>query len=471
MKKLSRNPSWSIWLLLIFIALATALLDFFTPLTGDDLSFHSFMLRKDNILHGIASFFLGHYLGCNGRFLDFLGPAIYEVLPPGVGSLLMGLMAALYFYALLLASRLIRPRGVAASFLVVAVMLAILPWWDWMWLRVCQFNYLWSATFALIFVAWFGNATRWWPLAVVGFLAASAHELTGVSLCGAYAVYLFTRRRYRALARPDWCALASLPLGTLFVIASPALYFRLGQEVEAYPYGPLVLSTLSVVVLLLVVIAVMLCSPSGRHRLSLLWATPWAVCVLVAVFSSVVVIYSDIPGRTGWVSQSFAAVSLVLLMPHPHIRRLTASLIICVSAIWIAVHYCVSVCEQCRVAQEMSRVLEAYIAADSPYVVFDATDRYEVNPLTLWRVKGVPDADDSWLRHVYAVTYASADRPFVILTPKGRVIDALPPQAVRFDDDSFLVGDSVINATCVDSVFIISPLIVDPGDVRPVPLP
>ena len=104
--------------LIVIIALATALLDYFTPLMGDDMAKWTAMGadRTESFPERQAISFIGaQYFGCNGRVFDAFGPLIVNLLPPVLASALMGLMTGLFFYVMCLAADVFRPGRVTLA--------------------------------------------------------------------------------------------------------------------------------------------------------------------------------------------------------------------------------------------------------------------------------------------------------------------------------------------------------------------
>lgn len=411
---------------LALVALCSGMLDYFTPCMGDDLMFRTQLGGDDYRMPNrrTLSFILAHICGCNGRILDYLGPVIINLLPRFAAAVVMGVMAAVFYASVLYASGLPRRHYMALTLVLMAVTLAVMPWWDSMWLRVCQFNYQWSTAFGLLAVTAFFRGTEgragWLRLAglfALAFLAGGSHEQVGLSLIGAFTVFVIFQFRRLQLDRRRYTLLAGLLAGALMPVAAPAFWLRLGGGTQRQEMWTLLWTTLPVVMLMLLTITALLCSYRGRKFLSGLTDGIWLVLVLSAVFSSLIAIFSGIPGRTGMFAEACALTALARMLIHSrrHCGRQLAVLAGVGSVAFIAVHFIVSVHWQSKLYDQYRTVTDRYRHSADGIVFADITNRYDVSPLTLLRVKGVPDADDVWLLHALEIANRNDNLQLVII--------------------------------------------------------
>ena len=260
MKRHTRNSTVAIALLVI--AAGSGLLDYFTPMTGDDLMFWNALGLHDYTApdRSTVSFILAHIFGCNGRLFDYMGPIITNLPPRWLSSVLMGAMAGVFFFSVLFAARVPSRRHTAFSLALLAVTLAVMPWWDSMYLRVCQFNYPWAAAFCLLFIGFFfrdasapQGRLRLWALLFLGICAGASHEQAGVALCAAFLWWCFVGKRYRRLSLRRKYMLAGLLAGSLLSAGAPSIWARASAAAPGQSFGLLVATTLPVLMVFLLV--------------------------------------------------------------------------------------------------------------------------------------------------------------------------------------------------------------------------
>ena len=497
MKRHTRNSIVSIALLVI--AAGSGLLDYFTPMTGDDL-----MFWKALGLHGYTapdrstvSFILAHIFGCNGRLFDYMGPIITNLPPRWLSSVLMGAMAGVFFFSVLFVARVPSRRHTAFSLALLAVTLAVMPWWDSMYLRVCQFNYPWAAAFCLLFIGFFfRNASapqgrlRLWALLFLGICVGASHEQSGVAMCAAFFWWCMIGKRYRRLSLRRKYMLAGLLAGTVLSAGAPSIWARASAAAPGQSFGLLVATTLPVLMVLMLVCAVMLATVGGRRYLKRRLAGAWGVLAVCAVVSGAIAVASGVPGRTGFLPESCSIVALAIMALDLHVRviRPVAAVVSAVSMLWIVAHFSAAIAEQRRVGHEFDDVLEAYVASPDGIVYYDITGRYDVSPLALNRVKGVPDADDYWARHSISEAYGTPEKIFAVLPSCFRggleamadsvvhgataVYASRPDGCVLTEDDVLLrsypgpAPQAVYSARMADGreIWIATPRVRDPGD-------
>lgn len=496
MKSSGRYNLLLLLLPIVIIGIGSGLLDYFTPAMGDDLAKWN-ALGLGSYTHpdrSTISFLAAQYFDCNGRIFDGLGPALTYLLPRDIAAALMGTMTAVYFAFLAAAAGLWHRKRVAAADAIILIALLTLPWWDYMSLRVCQFNYLWSTAFALATVYFYfrtdirNNFCNLSALLICGGLAAASHEQTGIALSAVFLPLSFSLLLNRSLAKTRASIAIGVALGTIFSISSPALWNRNAEFVRDADTGELLIGTLPFTLLLLIIIIGMSLTRTGRTKLRQLAATSWSAYVAIAVISGLIAVYSTTPGRTGWLPESMAMVALAIMLLD--FRRRLSSIwtsVLCISALsLITAHYVVAIKWQYRVGREYNEVIEMYRTSTDGIVYLDATRDTDVPKIALGRVKAVPDADDLYLLEVIRSSYKQ-NHPLTILpeafkgqlnsfsdslTITGYTLYRQAPMTVWFTNPAgnrlSLTADSrvlsLIKAPDGSDIYLASPLIIDPGD-------
>lgn len=429
----------AVGVLICLMAVATGVLDWLTPLMGDDLSkWHR--LGGEGFAHpdrSTLSFMAGHFMGSNGRLMDMLGPVVAAWLPHWLMSLLMAGMGGVYFYSLAVASRLNGKAYAPLCMMLLGIALGILPWWDYMWLRVCQFNYMWGSAFCLLTVVFLLNPIKkesrgsFWvmPLmCVVGFMAASSHEQNAVALSAGVIVWLFVKRHGLRLKYLQKLLLASVFVGSVLPFASPNFWNRSSESVPYFTVMEILTTTLPLVCVLVVTLAVMCVSRKGRGMLRDLTGKGLVIYVVMAAAAGGVAVLSGVPGRTGWLAESASLVALAWI-----VREFDFGAMRKVSYVgsWLAVafimgHYSISIMSQYKANKEYGRMVEEVRTSKDGVVYGDFTPRKDFPDICLDRIKGVPDNDDSHLCRVLSSALRHDGVPVVIL-----------PEALRGRLDSF----------------------------------
>lgn len=436
---------------LLLIALASAALDYFLPQTGDDLSFWYFLGLDDYTLPNrkSISFILAHIFGCNGRIFDYMGPVIINLLPRAIAAAVMGAMGGLFFFSILLASGVPKRNYAGFAMGMILFTLAVMPWWDSLWMRVCQFNYTWGTTFCLLTIYLFfqekegGKRLTFWALALLGVCAGGAHEQTGVAMSAAFVLWGIYHKNYKSLTYYQKALAGGLFFGTFLTIAAPAIWHRAAEETHHEPITALILTTLPLFAVLLAVILVCLTFRRGRGFIKVCAAeNGWSVIVMAGAFSAVVALASGIPGRTGIFSEACAIVALSQMLLHSNCRiRRVGSGILCSAALLLVIaHFAVSIATERKLYGEHEEMVKAYAKSADGVIYQDFTSRYEVSPLTLNRVKGLPDADDAWSVKVLSEVYRTDGHPLIVLPTAFRgTLDSLT--------DSIAIGRTTVYAT------------------------
>ncbi|MDE7426704.1 MAG: hypothetical protein K2M79_02765 [Muribaculaceae bacterium] len=465
-------------LLITIIAIGTGILDYFTPLMGDDLSkwmamggeSEQFSLRK------AISFLAANYFGCNGRIFDAVGPVLFTVLPKAVFACLIGVMTGWFFIAIAMAAGIFKAheRTIACGFITIT--LFSLPWWDSMFMRVCHYNYIWSSAFALYYIYfWFHGfmPKRFGHLILFSFglLTGCFHEQTGISLCCVFTLMLIISRCQK------WklSMYIGLLFGTFLTVASPGFWRRNSSIITDSERIELIFTTVPwVVILIFITLYIVL----RRNKYMNVVKTPEYITYLcTALLTSAIAIYSTVPGRTGWLAECLALVALYKLIIYTRVKiiQFFRILINSLCFIIIIIHFSVSVFWQLKMSQEYDRAMTEYQNSRNGIVRMSYTSRMDVSPLTLYRVKGLPDGDDTYILSLWE-RFFNPHKPLVLIDPTFNVSDSVPYPCFKvynsiqdtiticvspFDKQKNVVTEFEEDST---KLYLIQPLIIDPGD-------
>lgn len=481
MKKLN-----AVTLTLLFLSVAAAVLDWFTPAMGDDLSFWARLGLEDYTWpdRSTLSYIAGHLTGCNVRIFDTFGPVVINLLPRVLASAIMGLMAGFYFLTLLKTAGLPSRRHTTISLAVLAFTVAVLPWWDSMWMRVCDFNYLWSAAFTLLFISEFvrpqGNLResrmRIAAMFLLGVAAAGSHEVAALSIWGAGVLWWIPNHRGYPLFARRKALLAGAAAATVMHFVMPALWLRMNQGEYRFPVGETILLSVPVMAALVVIVLIMMLFRRRRRTIRELWKGKWGFLVATGFASSLVVIASGSAGRTGIPAEScaIAAFAIMLLRSGIRIGRAPAVIVSAGCIAFICVHYAVSIVWQKKLGDEFREFTEDFRNSPDGIVYGDYLHRTDAPAIALDRVKGVPDADD-WYMEVITRAYRTGSAPPVVLPTafRGRLetfTGVLTDGTVTVCNSSAEVhpgpGDNVTRTVTASGreITIVRPGFRDPGD-------
>lgn len=399
---------------LAIIAFGSAALDFYLPPVHDDLSFYTYLglenYRFPN--RSTLSFIIGHFEGCNGRFFDFMGPVFINLLPRALAAAVMGSMVALFFYSLLLLVNIPCKKHTAFSISFLTFSFAVLPWWDSMFLRVCQFNYLWAATFSLLFFFFFfrdnnnlNNYSRL-GLLLIAFFAGSSHEQFGISVAGALGAYACFKHNYRRFSRFQWQLSIALAAGVLFVLSSPNLWHRTSTLNNGYPLFDILFTTFPLFLILLATLGVLACKGSVSRFVS----PSDFVMIGAALFSAIIAVVAGVPGRTGWLAESVALIILakLILSTKIFIKPFWATFASSLSLIFLCSHFFFSIQYQARGYDDYFKMKRYFIANPDGIVFLDYMHRFDPPAITLCRTRGIYPMYDSWSPLVFTRAFGDS---------------------------------------------------------------
>lgn len=428
-EKIKWNLGWQVWILLGVVAIAFTLLNMFTPVTGDDLFNWDVLGRDDfNLFSRKSVSFIGaRYVGCNGRILDIVGPLFFNGLPHVIVSIVMGIMASFYFYIVIAACRFSGKNNVTAAIFVISLLLLLLPWWDGMWLLVCQTNYIWSTAFGIFFILLYSgkidkNENGWYLLlyVVLGFLAGSSHEETGLSvLCGITALLVFTPA-YRKMNGRRIALLVSLIFGFIFCMSSPYIWQRAASSIIKTSVPEMVITTLPMVALLVAVLIVTSLTKTGRKFIFGLLSSPWTSFVAVSLAGAIITLYSGIVGRTGWLPETSSVIALFLMLEPLKLKVSRSFAVLASSLMMTAITLCLvlTVVYQYRLKRQYTEVLADYVESVEGLVFKDVYSSEDYPWYVLKNIQGVPDADDLYLLDIMARAYRTDSAMLTLLPPE-----------------------------------------------------
>lgn len=486
-----------ILILIVSVGLLWAIAMYHTPMTGDDLGKYCNLhdAINEHNLFGIIYYMGRHVLGCNARLGDVLCPPLMFFLPVWLRSLVSGVGIATFFLVACQLAGLLKRNYTSSALLLTATLGLILPFWDSMTLYVCQFGYIWSAIFGILFLILFFNNLpdgKWWVLVflALGWLAGEMHESVGVPLCcGMLWYFIVNRKDVQRIDKQHKTLLLGLAIGTFIIFLSPAFWHRVESDSE--PNDTLLILALKntgITLILGIVIAIGLIVPRWRASMWLRLKGKWGVIAIAALTGMAISEFSGIVGRPGWFSQTLAVIDIWLLMcdtkKSSHVLMPTLATLGALGLMWVNLMFCIW---QVKMGNESAKALALYKASTNGQIYMDRTSLNDVPAITLGRVHGMPDADDIWLLKVYRDCYGDTtklmrvlptalegtSRPDTIQLPKDMSVIRDLPKGVRqydlFDIPLILDGMYTLTKfTIGDTIFYFrTPIELQPGDRLP----
>lgn len=507
-----------IMIVIIGICYAVALNNF--VFTGDDLSY---LTRWNEAVdkQGWLSwpyFCITHWLDTNGRMANMLTPLFLSFLPKLLTDIFMGVFMSLLLWNVLKIVGLIQAKrqslkgdvSIFLSVVLLALLMFTLPWWDSLLLYDCWLNYPVALCIGLMVVNLLRGRERNLLMTVFicffSFIAGAMHEACGIALsAGLIAYYVISNRR--SDKKKKWIA-TSYITGSIFVLLSPGIWKRFGTSNAEVGIFEVLITSDFYLLLLLLIISVSLLTEGGRRRLSQMVGSRWIIFVVAATVSGCFSAVSGIIGRTGFFSQVFSLIAIFMYFSHfslsqrkKNVRGIT--LFICLLVMIHSVGFAVY---QRRAGRELSDAVKSYSASADGLVFMDYMRDEDVPWWLLNKVRGVPDDDDLWIKHTIEQFYHSDSLKFVILPKMIKNIDMnsvkssmkfgryiitphCPENSVKvktFENlDLILSADSCVDKECDMSgdeddsckkyvvtpfskdgcsMYLLSPLYVDPGD-------
>lgn len=470
-----RCATWHLWQwTLLLISVSAFFVFLWSPYQGDDLAYRS-AFQGANPAYDSWLYYpiwaARHWLHSNGRLANLMTPALFALPRPIVVILCTTALWLMYRLSIKIAGEDNSPM------ILIAGIFFLLPWWDSIFIFDCQTNYVWSSVAILaIYIILYEKDYPLWLGIPVCFLGAMMHESATVSLIAGIIGYVVINKW-----RPDKnhsILICFLCAGAIFTIFAPGIILRASSEkVPNDPWLWLLLKSDFIALFLWIIIIYFSFSPKNRKKLSFIFKTPLCVLAIGAFVEMIISVQSGIVGRSGWFAELFAIIVLVRWLgfrDNPIISSgiLTLILQVAISCpIW-----------QFKVWKDFKNFEKEYTESSDGIVFLDAIRDTDIpTVLTLNRMRGLPDPDDSYLRWCYALYYRK-DMKFPVIIPKeakgmtndtilsnGDIVLTKFPENVRLTKDEPQVTLTQINGMDYviqpfDDMFHLSPRIIDPGD-------
>lgn len=430
---------WSGWLTaltaFIFAVWYAAL-----PYQGDDLSYQATFASAEGLGHGIwplyklPSFVAHHWLYVNGRFANDLAALFLGLFPQRLCALMAGGMTGLMLMMVLQHAGIWCRKGwQTLATVVIGIYMFIFPWWDTMLYIDCNFNYVWSTALPLVFLWLLWNPqlltgagkTAFFGVVVFAFLAGGMHEAATAPLCAGLLWWVWQAHAWRGLPRRSRVLMVMFFAGAAVVALSPGILMRassLGRPDDVLPV--LLLKSVPFTLVLIVWLLVeLLRSRLSRRRLWLRMRTRWGVWIVASLASMCLVALGGIVGRSGWFSQTYAIIAMVLLLRRTRWRvgERSGAVVSAVIALLIIVHGA-TLSVRLFKAGNADRAMRAAIAGSNDNCVFFDLPKGDDEPWwTLGRVR-VMKPYDTYTRHFIGFWYGKDFQP-VILPRAAAAID------------------------------------------------
>lgn len=462
------------------LALTSALLTLLMPLQGDDLIFSRSVAQTGWKWMPI------HWLTTNGRLADILGPALLLNLPAWIRALLDAIATAALYLLMVRAAGFTFRRNALQALTIMLAGVALLPWWDSMFLMVCRFSYPWATALAMLFLFVFFRAkppTGSLAGFLLGWLAGGCHEACGLPLlagaAAAFCMPLFRRDRLRK------AMLGGLIAGTATVVCSPALWQRFGSDAQPDD-SPAMLALKSVPAVLLLALTLVALLLFRKKTICRIFSNPATTCAIVASMAgAAIALRSGVVGRSGFFAGAFAIVALGRIW-RICCGEISGHLSLTLMAMLLIEMHCgATVTDAILYRSDFRQFDQLYSQSNDGVVMMNPRSDRSAAIFALRRVRGVPDADDVWLRKALSIA-SGKPAPIIVpnelatagslplAAPDGRIVDRLSnvviptvqvvSDGIVFEMDSskrFVVERFVWHG---DSLVMLTPLTPDPGD-------
>ena len=436
------------------------------------------------------------WLTGNGRFGDMAGNLLLAHAPMWLLASLSAIMQGL-FYLMAMTISFPRKNAVMARLMVLAMIMFAFPWWDSFFLFVCRINYIWSAALTMLslYMTLFRQkelkASWCWVLVPVALIAGWGHEACGLPTAAGILLYFYYSKRLGSLPKTNRWILIALIVGGILSITSPCSYTRLGSgHMPDDPVMVLLLKSSFIALALILAIGAACCSDSSRKKLMSLCHTPWIVLATASFGSMLFVAIGGIVGRSGLFSQIFGLIAICILIRElfgdNSFSKESPTAIIASTVIFIIMtaHECGVCAYQMKANSELKQCRQLYEASHDGVIYASPMQRNQFPWWTLRKNKACVDNDDFWYIEVYDHRLGHDKKHYRILPESLHTLSSDEADSVHLNaegwiektkpnvtsDGNILIRDgeqyTVVEFTTSkgDTLYYISPRIVDPGD-------
>lgn len=463
------------------IVIGSFFLFLWSPYQGDDLGYRSVLEGANPFTQWGGTYFNWlsfHWHYGNGRMADKLMPVLF-LLPKWIVALICASFTGLMYFLSIKSASI---KSVGWGMVVIGLIYFALPWWDSFFLFACQTNYVWTS--ALILAAYYFAFSRgdfpWWLGAAACLVGCMMHE--GATIPFLIGVISYFLLNLRAPSLKQWLAIFCVILGTLFVL-SPGARMRIenvGTGDDSLFW--LLIKSVPIAILLSLYLIVCLISPKWRKVFLKLMKSPVLILAAASFAGIFICAYSGIVGRSGWFAELWAIIVFAWIFRETALKWADALAVGIFDCILLSVVLCVA--WQCEARREYSNFLERYLLADDGIVYMEFTkDSRQPTLITHNRVRGIPDTDDWYLKermsHFYRrdsilpkVLPTEAERLILdgvsdnemVLSNGDIITKSLPEGFCRICEFPYFTANGLVAEKINDSLFYITPRILDPGD-------
>lgn len=431
------NRNWTEWLpwgAILIIGCAYALMSFYMPLTGDDLSFAAIYHNLEATWKGIPIVLRRHWLEMNNRMGDMLTVILFGTASLPVWALLNGAGSAGFFIA---AMKAWSGKGQTALRMIFISLLSFTLPWATLWMEFCtQVNCVWAAACGItaVIIAFYGNpraSAAWrWLMLPFCLIAGWMHEAQGVPLaCGVIFYLLLSPFRKEASTVRILSAIAIIT-GGLMHLLSPVIYARSAQPLIEPWWRIIALSAFWVIVLIILTVWT---AWKRKDVFTGLIRSPWSIFFASALAGVPVMLAAGFSGRPGWFAEVNALIAIFLMADRLgwRLHGKFSTLVSVTLFLCLAFHYVEVARWQRQLGLETRQFISRLHASPDGVIYLDYTPDSDLPWWLLRKVHGVPDADDDGYLMASAKAY-SGGKPIVVLPEKAREIDFPSFRGTRF---------------------------------------
>ncbi len=438
------------------LALLTFCLYLLFPLTGDDYAYMGSFRTIDGFdgpwpMSKLYRWYPFHWLHANGRFANLFAMLSLTFLPKWVIAAIMGAATWGMMALVLRLGGAWHGRPLAASAALAYIAIAF-PWWDLMYSVDFNFNYPVATCAGLLFAyLWqrYDRIEKGWMkkgCLLAAFIAGGFHESMGAPLLAAGLWLVTANRLWPSASKPSLpkAPLAAFGAGVAMAFCSPGIWGRATAErVADAPLPELLLCSAPLTLAATALFCGLLLSKRQREWImaeSRGWWGFWMAASLGALLFCAV---GGIIGRSGWFSQSFALIALLiwgksrsLKLAKPEARSRYVTVLAMAPGIAAVFFTAAPIPFVAETAALEARARELLKESRAGVVTEDMPLESEKPWWTLKRVRCL-DADDYYLHQVIADYYKKPR--FVIVPPetKGMREEKLPEGAEAIDPGTF----------------------------------